>query len=55
MRIDKQQEKQKKIITLLLSFVLTTLVAVISFGFIQLLQFNMDTSPLGNLIIDNLD
>lgn len=61
MRIDKQQEKQKKkqkkvkkkIITLLLSFVLTILVAVISFGFIQLLQFNMDTSLLGNLIIEN--
>lgn len=57
MRIDKQKKKQKyekkKIITLLLSFVLTVLVAAISFVFIQLLQFKMDISLLGNLIIEN--
>lgn len=50
----KQKKSKKKIITVLLSISLSVLVAMISFVFIQLLQFNLSTSLLMSFIIENI-
>lgn len=55
---NKNKENKKvvkvKIIPLFLSFILTIMVAIISFGFMQLLQFHMDVSLLKNLFVGNI-
>lgn len=45
---------KKKLLIWLLSFILTVLVAVISFGFIQWLHLSMDITSLKDLIVESL-
>ncbi|MBT2731096.1 LTA synthase family protein [Carnobacterium sp. ISL-102] len=55
MRRSRLREKKKeKAITLLLSIILTILVATISFIFIQLLQFNLSISLLMDFVLGNI-